>query len=557
MDPTEVPVLPPIEAVRFFVAKGFRFGFSWKDVWQEEHAKAFTVAKAMSRDVLETIREAVLRAIEDGETLDEFRRELQPRLEQLGWWGRKRRVDPLTGENRVVQLGSPRRLKTIFQVNMRTAYQAGRWQRIVEQKKTYPYLRYTSVLDGREREEHGAWHGTLLPIDDPWWDTHYPPCGWNCRCTATAFNQRMMDRRGYSVTLNPVSFPKREWTNDRTGEVHQVEGGIDPGWSYNVGKASLAGLAPTPMPESFSGDDIASATAPRALGDWFRAFDITARDAQAGRNFIDAGGWPLAISLAWFQRDGQLVLPPVRRRALVGRAARAIVAPDEIRWAWVRGRDGRAMLFRRYLVLQDGRVATAVDVGRAGWRFMDAAEGAIDRLRVGTLDWSREDEALASKYQPREPKGSPKGGRFKSTGKSAFLTSLAEPGAQSPGLLALGDMSEATASRVAIAAGRPLRSPAVWLDWSNARHSLKRHGNDDYPVSTRMIGQVNRMLDRATSIVPGARPGYQGSPTIRAEHKQRKVTTVAVFEVRRRGLVLVTMYRKGSRPKRSGRVSPA
>ena len=32
------------------------------------------------------------------------------------------------------------------------------------------------------REEHRALHGITLPPSDPFWDTHYPPNGWNCRC---------------------------------------------------------------------------------------------------------------------------------------------------------------------------------------------------------------------------------------------------------------------------------------------------------------------------------------------------------------------------------------
>ena len=39
--------LPPAEAIRFFQKKGYKFGFDWRDVWKEEHAVAFTVAKAM------------------------------------------------------------------------------------------------------------------------------------------------------------------------------------------------------------------------------------------------------------------------------------------------------------------------------------------------------------------------------------------------------------------------------------------------------------------------------------------------------------------------------
>ena len=242
-DDLPIPVVEPTEALNFFRQKGFTFGFAWQDVWQEEHARAFTVAKCMQLDILVDIRAAVDRAIAEGQTLDMFRRDLTPLLVEKGWWGRQRMIDPLTGRSETVQLGSPRRLKTIYRVNMRTAQAAGRWERIQRSKKLFPFLRYVSVMDGRERQEHHDWHGTIKPVDDSWWDTHYPPCGWNCRCQPQPLNQRMMDAKGWSVTDEPPSFPRETYLNKRTGEVTKVEQGIDPGWSYNVGKAHLQGTA--------------------------------------------------------------------------------------------------------------------------------------------------------------------------------------------------------------------------------------------------------------------------------------------------------------------------
>ena len=44
--------MPLAEAVRSFESKGLKLGFDWPDVWQEEHARAFTVAKVTRRDIL-------------------------------------------------------------------------------------------------------------------------------------------------------------------------------------------------------------------------------------------------------------------------------------------------------------------------------------------------------------------------------------------------------------------------------------------------------------------------------------------------------------------------
>ncbi len=367
-DETDIPVLPPQEALDFFRAKGFVFGFSWQDVWQSEHARAFTVAKAMSRDLLEDIRAAVDEAIAEGQTLKQFSDNLRPKLQARGWWGRRAMIDPLTGATETVQLGSPRRLRTIFNVNSRVAYETGKWERIRRTQKTFPFLRYTSVLDGRERPEHHAWHGTILPVDDHWWDTHTPPCGWNCRCTVLSYNQRQLDRRGLAVTENPVTFKSRPWTNKRTGEVTMLEDGIDAGWGYHIGKAPLQGLAPRPLPPGAVEDDATASQAKSARD--FRSHFGLERDGH----FIDKAGWPLAISEGWLRN---LSFADQDKAVL---AARAIADPDMIRLVWVTGKDGHALLFRRYT----GHGWTA-DTGGAGWRW----RRGTTRKATGLVVWER------------------------------------------------------------------------------------------------------------------------------------------------------------------------
>ena len=239
----EILDVPPVEAIRHFRAKGLHVGFDWRDTAAATHLRSFTVAKAMEIDLLEDIRAAVDRAIADGTTFETFRAELEPMLRRRGWWGRRAMRDPLTGEVRDVQLGSPRRLRTIFDTNIRTAYARGRWQRIERVAEERPYLRYVSVLDQRTRPDHRAWHGTVLPHDHPWWQTHYPPNGWRCRCIVQQLSEDDIERFGYKVSPSAPPGHSRLWTNPRTGETRAVPAGIDPGFDHNVGTADLVGDA--------------------------------------------------------------------------------------------------------------------------------------------------------------------------------------------------------------------------------------------------------------------------------------------------------------------------
>lgn len=59
---------------------------------------------------------------------------------------------------------------------------AAKWEQYSEDGDRY-YLQYRTAHDDKVRPEHAALEGVTLPMSDPFWETYYPPNGWNCRCT--------------------------------------------------------------------------------------------------------------------------------------------------------------------------------------------------------------------------------------------------------------------------------------------------------------------------------------------------------------------------------------
>ena len=225
---------PPAEALRFFRAKGYKVGFSYQDVWREEHATAFTVAKGMERDVLTSIRQEVDSSLADGTTFRDFKKTLTPRLQKLGWWGRKKVVDPLTGKEVTAQLGSPARLRTIYHANVRTARSAGAWERAQRTKAARPAAQYRIGPSARHRPHHVAWDGIILPLSHPWWRRHWPPNGWGCNCWIRTLSKAELARRGGPSKAPKTTF--KTFVNKRSGIVEMVPEGVDPGWDTNPGQ---------------------------------------------------------------------------------------------------------------------------------------------------------------------------------------------------------------------------------------------------------------------------------------------------------------------------------
>ena len=251
----------PSTAVEFLRSKGWGVSWDWHDTWEAAHDRAFVVAKAARLDVLSTLRQAVDNAIETGQTRLEFVRELEPRLRQLGWWGRKTVTGP-DGHAVEVQLGSPRRLKTIYDTNMRTANAAARYRQQAANADARPFWQYISMDDDRVRPSHRAMHNRVFRHDDPIWQTHYPPNGFNCRCRIRALTERQAaELQVHDSAGHLTPYRQQDGTpgqivgyDRRTGEAivrpattYWIDAPTpfavtpDPGWNYNPGRGGPFG----------------------------------------------------------------------------------------------------------------------------------------------------------------------------------------------------------------------------------------------------------------------------------------------------------------------------
>lgn len=233
---------PTEEVTRFFEEKALKPSFHWRDVLPEEHSFSFTVAKAVKAEVLTELRQAVGKAIREGQTLEAFQKDLEPALKRLGWWGKQGLIDPKTGELVPAQLGSPRRLKTIYWANTRTSRAAGHWERAQRTKRVLPNFIYRIGPSENHRPHHVAREGTIRPVDDPIWDDWFPPNGWGCKCWIRQISQEETDTRG--GVSDPPTINMVEVTNKRTGKTEWIPEGIDPGWNTNPGKARAKNLIP-------------------------------------------------------------------------------------------------------------------------------------------------------------------------------------------------------------------------------------------------------------------------------------------------------------------------
>jgi hypothetical protein len=195
------------------------------------------------------------------------------------------------------------------------------------------------------RLQHLAWNGLTLPADHPFWQTHYPPSGWGCRCRVVGANGPQGARL---LGGNPeYNQPPAGWDSidPKTGEPP----GIDKGWGY--------------MPGGSVADDVARAVAKKTVAWPYEAAkaymaDVPAhlRDAlavairsqpetgEAARRYAEQalgvrGGAPIDGARAeLYQTLGLLTTDEMKQAGLEG-LYDWVLSADDVRHAWRRHGD--------------------------------------------------------------------------------------------------------------------------------------------------------------------------------------------------------------------------
>jgi len=210
------------EQIDFFRSKLNLPTERWDDIVRNAHDRAFIVAGAAKADLLNDLRDAVDKAIVNGESIGAFRSRFDDIVKKHGWEG-------WTGSGS--QKGRDWRTRVIYQTNLSTSYAAGRYKQLNDPDlaAVRPYWQYIhNDTVQHPRPLHVSWSGMVLSKDDTWWQTHYPPNGWGCRCRIKAV--RKSEYKGAKAPDDG------SYTHiDSAGVRHTVPNGIDYGFDYQPG----------------------------------------------------------------------------------------------------------------------------------------------------------------------------------------------------------------------------------------------------------------------------------------------------------------------------------
>jgi hypothetical protein len=168
---------------------------------------------------------------------------------------------------------------------MRVAYATVRYKEQMKLPNSI-YLEYVSALLENTRTSHRDLHGTVLPRDDNFWSSNYPPNDWGCKCKTRAISKKKAQKRGLTISSKA---PKSVASKD---------------WDYHVGDTSkVAGLSKMGL--------------------------------KKGEMFIDKAGDPLVIDDKLFtSASGHLKIAKKDRHLLLDEMIPTIKDPDEIYMEW-------------------------------------------------------------------------------------------------------------------------------------------------------------------------------------------------------------------------------
>lgn len=187
--------LPFAEAVEEFRSRGIVSAADFERMDREARQRAFVAAGLASSALQDEAYQGILSALENGDTLADFARELRSGARTLG-----------------VSEADPSLVSTIFRTNIATSYMAGRLQQMAapEVVASHPGVEFRAVLDTRTTSRCVYCNGLQFDrVNDPGWVRFCPPLHYNCRSTVVLLRRSQMNpsRTINSADVDPRGYP--------------------------------------------------------------------------------------------------------------------------------------------------------------------------------------------------------------------------------------------------------------------------------------------------------------------------------------------------------------
>jgi len=198
---------------------------------------AFTVTGVQDANVLQRMRDRIADLPRGGDW-DAIKRDL---VKELSPFLVDENAEP---EVRDAQIkAAARRAELLLRTHGYQSYAAFNYRQMVESATYLPYWKYLSAYDDQVRDSHRALHGLILPWDHPFWQDHFAPWDWGCRCQVIATT----DREYEQALKNPT---EHAWTLGPEALKRLADGTLDKGDGHPVNvdsprlKARRAGRDP-------------------------------------------------------------------------------------------------------------------------------------------------------------------------------------------------------------------------------------------------------------------------------------------------------------------------
>ncbi len=197
--------LKPEDQIKYLKSKGFGISDGWKATLKIIQKNGFTIAQITKMDLLMDIRELIVKAMNEGMPIEDFRKQFRNLLKKSGWY-----QEPKSKLQQ--QLDTNWRLNQILRQNVSGSFHAGRFEGTLDGADRFPYVREVVINDSKTeiKCKYRANNKFTFRITDKLLKWTYPPSHFGCRKISIPVNESLVKTLGLRIKKVAL-IPKMYW----------------------------------------------------------------------------------------------------------------------------------------------------------------------------------------------------------------------------------------------------------------------------------------------------------------------------------------------------------